>query len=481
VGSAAYGDEGPIAALATPPGESALALIRLSGRETIERLGELFSPKERLLKSPGYRIVHGWISAGGERIDEVLVSVYRAPRSYTGEEGADISCHGGPAPVKAILGALRKAGFRDALPGEFTFRAFMGGKLDLTRSESVMELVSAKTDRGLAHAARRLSGALEEEIRGIKRLLAEALAGVEIFLDYSEEDIETEEGSPENFPSRGLAEEALTRLKRLAASYRRERLYQTGALAVIAGLPNAGKSSLFNRLLGEDRSIVTELPGTTRDWIEGSLSFEGVPVRLADTAGLRASEESMDRVERAGVERSRKLLAEADLVLYVIDGSAGLRAGDRQFLGELAHGLAPNPAGPESPPRPLLILWNKIDIAPPPGALDSLSPLPAPLGISARTGEGLAELAAAAAAALEEAADAAGELSPGIATARQKELVDRCAAAVEEALALSAGGEPLDLIAPALREGVNALGEITGELSTADILETMFTKFCVGK
>jgi tRNA modification GTPase len=476
VDRAAYGDEGPIAALASPPGESALALLRLSGRGSLELLGGLFSQKKRLLESPGRRIVHGWICHEGERLDEVLVSVYRAPRSYTGEDGADISCHGGLVPAKAILGALKKAGFRDALPGEFTFRAFMGGKLDLTRSESVMELISAQTDRGLVNAARRLSGALEEEILGIKNLLAEALAGAEIFLDYSEDDIETEDEEPGNFPSRPLAEEALVRLKTLAASYHRERLYQTGALGVIAGLPNAGKSSLFNRLLGEDRSIVTELPGTTRDWIEGVLSLEGIPVRLADTAGLRASGESMDRAERAGVERSRELLAEADLVLYVIDGSAGITAGDRRFLPELVRNSE----------KTLLILWNKIDIAPPPpaAAFSFLSPLPAPLGVSARTGEGLTELAAAAAGVLERAAGtlpAAGTVSPGIATARQKELVDRSITAVEEALALSARGEPLDLIAPALRDGVNALGEITGEISSADILETMFTKFCVGK
>jgi tRNA modification GTPase len=366
----------------------------------------------------------------------------------------------------------------------------MGGKLDLTRSESVMELVSAKTDRGRARAVRRLSGALEEEIRGIKKLLTGALAGAEIFLDYSEDDLETEEGSPGEFPSRGLAEEALARLQGLAASYRRERLYQTGALGVIAGLPNAGKSSLFNRLLGEDRSIVTELPGTTRDWIEGALSFGGIPLRLADTAGLRASGEVLDRAERAGVERSRELLEEADLILYVIDGSAGFRDEDRRFLAELTGGPARDPlrdltsdplrdsAGPEAPSRPLLILRNKIDIAPP---LPPDFPLPAPLGVSARTGEGLAELAEAVTRALEEAAGTGGEASPGVATARQKELVDRSVAAVEEALALSGAGEPLDLVAPALREGVQALGEITGEVSSADILETMFSTFCVGK
>jgi tRNA modification GTPase len=366
---------------------------------------------------------------------------------------------------------LREAGFRDSLPGEFTFRAFMNGKLDLTRAESVMELVSAKTGAGRSRAVNRLSGALEREIRKLRDLLVQVLAGTELRLDYSEDE---GDAGGEGLPDRLLAEEALERFRELAASYRMERLYQEGALGVIAGRPNAGKSSLFNRLVKEDRSIVTDIPGTTRDWIEAWISLGGIPLRLADTAGLR---DSPDEVERIGVARSRELLAAADLVLYVIDGCAGFTGEDRRFLETLS--------GPGAPP--LLLLWNKADAAPPPAegtVLPEPGAAPSPvLAISAKTGDGVGALCAAMTALLESRNGGApeGNRTPGIASARQKQLVDSAAAAVKEALDLADRGEPLDLIAPLFREGVNALGEITGEVSTADILEAIFSRFCVGK
>jgi tRNA modification GTPase len=258
-------------------------------------------------------------------------------------------------------------------------------------------------------------------------------------------------------------------------------------LAVIAGRPNAGKSSLFNSLLKEDRSIVTETPGTTRDWIEAPVSIEGIPVRLADTAGLRGlpgdsacPPASLDPVEKIGIERSRELLAQADLVLYVIDGAAGITAEDRAFLGDFGRA-----AGKKTP---ALILWNKADVAAAPAMLSPAAEQGAAvLAVSAKTGAGIPALTAAIAGALT--ADAGDDPvynggtmhSPGIATARQKELVDAALAAVTETLLLAEKAEPLDLMAPLLREAVDSLGEITGEVSTADILETMFSRFCVGK
>ncbi|GHU72017.1 tRNA modification GTPase MnmE [Spirochaetia bacterium] len=532
---AAYGDDAPIAAFATPLAESALAIIRTSGGSSagspgsIELLSQVFSRPQKLLSAPGNSVVHGWIVENSNttdnsvtafrRIDEVLISVYRSPRSYTGEDGADISCHGGIAAAKAVMGALKAAGFRDALSGEFTFRAFMNGKLDLTRSESVMELVSAKTDQGREHAVNRLSGALEQEITGIKNLLVQVLAETEIYLDYSEDEfVGTASGTPGaatdeaagRFPGHAAAEEARVRLQALAASYRRERLYQEGALTVIAGRPNAGKSSLFNLLLKEDRSIVTEAPGTTRDWIEALVSIEGIPVRLADTAGLRDlladsagaySSAPLDPVEKIGIERSRELLAQADLVLYVINGAEGITAEDRAFLDEFGDDTDKKTS--------MLILWNKADIAIAPETLSlkkknfnrkvkeaaqskEAEQGAAVLPVSAKTGAGIPTLTAAIAGTLTAAAsgsplgntahDGGGmEHSPGIATARQKELVDAALAAVTETLLLAGKGEPLDLIAPLLREAVNSLGEITGEVSTVDILETMFSRFCIGK
>ncbi|MCL2233546.1 MAG: tRNA uridine-5-carboxymethylaminomethyl(34) synthesis GTPase MnmE [Treponema sp.] len=495
--AASYGDKAPIAALATPLAESALALIRTSGgghennQSAIELLAEVFSRPEKLRSAPPDSIVHGWITepdGAKKKIDEVLVSVYRAPRSYTGEDGADISCHGGIATVKAVMAALKKAGFREALPGEFTFRAFMNGKLDLTRAESVMEVVGAKTHRGREQAVRRLAGVLQKEVSAIKALLVEVLAGTEIYLDYSEDEffgsgaVASDEEAG-RLPERAIAEEAARRLRTLTELWRRERLYAEGVLAVIAGRPNAGKSSLFNYLIREDRSIVTDIPGTTRDWIEALISVEDIPVRLADTAGLRDIAQG-DEAEAIGIQRSLELLDRAALVLYVIDGVEGISAEDRDFFAkrkEAAIEPAAETEGRGSPPgQPILVIWNKADTAPPPSHIEEL---PGPLlAASAKTGQGIPELMRAIAALLEtEPTGVHTEDAAGPGTLRQKELIDTALAAVEEALALAAREEPLDIIAPLFRSAINALGEITGEVSGDDIFEAMFSRFCVGK
>jgi tRNA modification GTPase len=421
-------------------------------------------------------VVHGWILDKNEKIDEVLVSVYRSPRSYTGEDSADISCHGGIATVQGVMRVLHRAGFRDSLPGEFTFRAFISGKLDLTRAESVMELVSAKTDQARTHAVNRLSGSLEQEVLSIRNQLVQVLAGTEIFLDYAEDEFT---GTPDalddeaagRLPDRALLEEALARLRALAKSYRMERLYHEGALVVIAGRPNAGKSSLFNRLLKEDRSIVTDIPGTTRDWIEGWISMEGIPIRLVDTAGIREAEPGGD-IEKLGMERSRELLKDADLVLHVVDGSCRSETGDgMRFFPDFLPG----------DPKRILLVRNKIDLCSP-GAMPEQGE-GSSMRISAKTGWGIPELASAIAArlTLEIGGKEALGTSSGIGTERQKGLISVAIQNLEEALTLADQGEPLDLIAPLLGEGVNALGEITGEVSTADMLEVMFSRFCVGK
>jgi tRNA modification GTPase len=463
-GGYSYGDDSPIAAFATVPGNSALTLIRCSGKGTLELAEKIFSAPEKLRQTTGNTVLHGWIvTPNNEKVDEALISVFRAPKSYTGEDSMDISCHGGSAAGRGVMDALRAVGFRDALPGEFTFRAFMNGKLDLSRSEAVMELVSAKTDTARRYAINRLSGVLEQEINAIKKQLVAILSGVEIFLDYSEDETGADaDETAGRFSGRQGTEEALSRLRTLAQSWRRQRIYQDGILAVIAGRPNAGKSSLFNLLLKEERSIVTEIPGTTRDWIEAWIAIEGIPIRLADTAGLR--DESSDPVEKLGVERSRALLEEAELVIYLIDGAEGVTDEDAHFIQQ-------------PPSKPLIVLWNKADIAPPPPSCDAIS-------ISAKTGEGMAELTAAIVKTIGIQAETASNeetQDPALGSVRQKNLVEAAAAALEQALALAEQQEPLDLIAPLLREAVNSLGEITGEVSTADILQEMFSRFCVGK
>ncbi|MDR2419529.1 MAG: tRNA uridine-5-carboxymethylaminomethyl(34) synthesis GTPase MnmE [Treponema sp.] len=453
---ASYGDDAPIVALATPLAETALALIRSSGKDVLALLSTVFSRPKQLLTAQGNSVIHGWIvDTKGQRIDETLVSVYRAPRSYTGEDGADISCHGGIATVRSILRVLRGAGFREALPGEFTFRAFMNGKLDLTRAESVMELVSAKTDLAREHAVNRLAGSLKREIHDVKRLLVQVLAGTELLLDYSEDEGGAEDVA--GLPDRPLAEEALSRIHALAASYRTEKLYHDGALVVIAGRPNAGKSSLFNMLIKEERSIVTDVPGTTRDWVESFISIQNIPIRLIDTAGLHASS---DTVERLGIERSLSLLATANLILYLIDGVVGFTAEDAAFLRDHAD-------------RPLIVVWNKADRAP--------STMDDSIATSAKTSAGLNALCAAIAAALALPAGATQTKTAGIATERQKACIDAALSSLEEVLSLAGQQKPLDIIAPLLRDAVNALGELTGEVSTADILDVMFSRFCVGK
>jgi tRNA modification GTPase len=485
-----YGDDSSVAAFATIPGSSAITLIRCSGKDSIPKAASVFSAPEKLKEASGNTVIHGWIVSGGlttseasgqagERIDEVLVSVFRAPKSYTGEDGLDICCHGGPVVCKAVLRALRSAGFRDALPGEFTFRAFMNGKIDLTRSESVMELVSAKTETGRRHAISRLSGALEKEINEIKKLLVQVLSGAEIYLDYSEDEVtDDDDESAGKLPGADKAREILARLQKLSSSWKIERLYQEGVTVVIAGRPNAGKSSLFNAMLKEDRSIVTEVPGTTRDWIEAWVNIEGIPVRLVDTAGLR---DSADSVEKIGVERSRRMMDEAEIILYLIDGACGVTDEDRTFLKGYTTYSVPSHTGTLAKfgDRHLLV-WNKVDIKPVP-APHSLLPAPC-FSVSAKTGEGITELNSALVAAIQgQLKEAPEESAVALGTERQKKLVDTARAALEEALALAEKEEPLDLIAPLIREAVNALGEITGEVSTADILEEMFSRFCVGK
>ena len=406
-----YTDLSPIAALATAPGPAALAIIRTTGSGSIDLLARVFSRPNALREAPGNTIVYGWIvkekgegeasplapvrrpqvglgsyatplsggqppatppvpSGGTEycagsgiesgaatntqssvaahsRIDEVLVNVYRAPRSYTGEDGADIICHGGSAAPKAVLDTLFRAGFREALRGEFTFRAFTNGKLGLSKAESVLEMVEARTDKARENAVARLSGVLETEIDAIKQNLVIALAALELALDYSE--LDGIEDAPEGIPERALITDALVRLETLAAAYRSQRLYNEGALVVIAGKPNAGKSSIFNLLLKEERAIVTPIPGTTRDYIEATLDISGIPVRLIDTAGLR---KEASEIEAEGIRRSRMLMDEADLVLLVKDGTEDApNPGDSPRLPGTAPSPGDSPLAGGQPPR----------------------------------------------------------------------------------------------------------------------------------
>jgi tRNA modification GTPase len=441
----------PIAAPATALGHAALAVIRTTGDGSVELLSRLFSAPHRLRSAAGNTSVYGRIidPQSGERVDEVIVLVFREPASYTGQESAEIMAHGSPAGVERILGLLYGVGFRRAEPGEFTLRAFLAGKMDLTEAEAVQEVVSASTQKAHALAMHRLSGALHQRIDALKSELVEVLAGVELGLDYPDDEVEVPE-----LPVRRIAE-VRERIGRLSETFDTGRIYQEGALCAIAGPTNAGKSSLFNTLLREDRSIVSEQHGTTRDYIEAPLSLDGLPVRFVDTAGLRIT---AGEIEEEGIRRSRNVVEAAALVLYVVDATVGLTEEDRRTMS--TH------------PR-FLGVWNKTDLtdaAPP----EDFHPL------SVATGAGMEEL-------LEEVRrrvlpeDVQAGSEPVIESTRQRDLLLRA----EESLGLvedgvDAGASP-DAIALDLQDAVNALGEITGEVSSADVLETMFSRFCVGK
>ena len=491
--SAGYTPEEPIAAIATALAPAALGIVRCSGKGVIELLAPLFSRPKALLEAAGNTIVYGWLTepaagqgAVGRRIDQVLVSVFRSPRSFTGEDMVEISCHGGPGMVTGILRLLTSHGFRAALPGEFTFRSFINGKADLTRAEAVQEIIAAKTDTSRGRAAGRLAGGLFQELDEIKSLLRETLAALEAEIEYPED----EEAIADAFDSSQL-EEARRRLASLCASWSCERLYQDGVRVVLCGRTNAGKSSLFNTLLKEDRSIVSDIHGTTRDWIEGWVSFGGIPARLFDTAGLR---ESDDEVERHGIQRTQDLTAEADLILYVVDSTVGLTEEDREFLENRRRAENPsdccgcddNRTGdkPTAGSPPLALVLNKWDKV----ALNSLSepgmdglPVDTVVRLSARTGQGTAQLVEEICRLLFRNISHAGAGQVGLGTERQKDCAQSALEAVVHGLEVAEEGYTLDAVVQDVEEALESLGEITGEVTTEDILDTVFSRFCLGK
>ena len=334
-----YAPEEPIAAIATALAPAALGIVRCSGKNCIELVSAVFSRPNALRAASGNTLVYGWIISGGAKIDEVMVSVYRAPKSFTGEDMIEISCHGGPGVVMAIHSLLLNSGFRQAERGEFTFRAFINGKADLTKAEAVQEIIDSRTGESRSRAAGRLAGNLFEEIDAIKKLIIDTLASIEVEIEYPED----EETIADSFDMQNL-KQAARRLEALGSTWQGEKLYQDGARVVLCGRTNAGKSSLFNAILKEDRAIVSDIEGTTRDWIESWVDFDGVPVRLFDTAGLRKTD---DVIEAHGVELTKNLSQDADVILYLADASAGLTQDDTAFLSECTE--------------PVVFILNKCD------------------------------------------------------------------------------------------------------------------------
>jgi len=451
-----------IAALSTPAGEGGIGIIRLSGPEAIPITLRLFRPaKDAPLEQPQpFKLYYGHIyrPGSGETVDEVLMSVMPAPHSYTREDVAEISAHGGTAPLRAILTLIMAEGARLAAPGEFTQRAFLNGRIDLTQAEAVLDTIRARTDAGLRAAQAVLEGELGRRVRVLRERLVELLSSLEAAIDYAEDDLTFL--TPEQIEA--TIADCRVEVTELISSHARGKLLREGAGTVIIGRPNTGKSSLLNALLGEARAIVTPVPGTTRDVIEEQIDLAGIPLRLIDTAGIRHTK---DAVERIGVERSRASLERADLVLLVLDRAKPLRKEDRELLALVSE-------------RPAIVILNKADL---PAAIsrDALSSDVPVVELSAATGAGLSELEGAMRDLL--LGPAVQSESPALANLRQREAAERAAVALEQA-ALSAGaGASEELLAVDLMAATAALGEITGEDAREDVIQNLFARFCVGK
>ena len=454
-----YVPDEPIVAIATALVPSALGIVRVSGRNCVELLSSVFSRPVALKNAEGNTILHGWILEKNEKIDEVLISVFRSPKSFTGEEMAEISCHGGVSIVQKVYSILLNAGFRAAERGEFTFRAFVHGKTDLTRAEAVREIIDAKTDRASFRAATRLSGGLFEEIERVRALIVETIADIQAEIEYPED----ENAIADSFnPQKIVRAEKI--LRELESSWKSEKIYQDGAKIVLAGKTNAGKSSLFNALLKEERAIVSDIAGTTRDFLESWVNFDGIPARLFDTAGLRKTD---DEIERRGVVLSKNLSQNADLVLYLVDAKMGICAEDEKFILDFLN---------ENPQKiPLILVFTKNDLV---SSIPNISFDCKIVSISARTGNGILELCACVKNALLNGESVETRFSLG--SERQKNAVSEALERIRHALSLPADFG-MDAVAQDLEDALDALSSVTGETTPDDILESVFSRFCVGK
>jgi tRNA modification GTPase len=484
-----------IAALATPFGSAALGVIRTSGPGVVETIAALTDREGVIVGAAGGTMLRAHIidSMTDGTLDDVMLGVFREPRSYTGEDAVEIYCHGSVPGIQAILALLYRSGFRPADPGEFTQRAFLAGKIDLTRAEAVQEIVSSHTVAGHEMALRRLGGSIENVINEVKQELIRIMAQVAVQLDYPDDEIDEVTIAPE--PVRTARE----RLATLAASYRTGRLYQEGVTIALAGRTNAGKSSLFNALLREDRAIVSEIHGTTRDYISSRIDLEGIPAEIYDTAGLRDTSEVL---EEEGIRRTRALVTGTDLVLYVVDAVVGYTDEDRRILEEIVATVGDD--------RRILVVLNKIDsfekpvdsTGIPPVGNDGSSEKPDDTvtsfdvrTISSDLNNSLLDTAERVSAITMQGIDrligrivttiVPGEQrktgAPVIDSLRQKNLLDRAVEALDEVIAGITAGVPVDAISVDLQEALHALGEITGEVTSEDILDAVFSGFCVGK
>lgn len=452
-----------IAAIATPPGTGGIAVIRVSGTDSFSIVQTCFRGKKKLADVASHSIVFGHITdKDGAAIDEVLLSVFRAPRSFTGENTVEISCHGGYTVTHMVLNRIVQCGARLAEGGEFTKRAFLNGKMDLSQAEAVIDIINAESALSVYAGENHLFGCLKHRVGEIREQVLDIISNILAVIDYPDEDID-EMKSEEILSSLRKAKEAAEQLIR---TYQTGKILKEGAKIVIAGKPNVGKSSLLNALLKENRAIVTDIPGTTRDVLEETLDIDGLKVQLLDTAGIR---ESGDTVEAIGIERAVEHIRSADLILFLADRSRPLSAEDFQLMEEIKEKKA-------------FVLLNKTDIE---ARLDeselrNILPDKPVYAISAKNFEGINELTEDIRKTVLE-----GELPQKdalyLTSQRHYEALSGCAAHLEAAISDLETGMYADIITIELESAVQALGEVTGMTVSEEVIGNIFAKFCVGK
>jgi len=462
--------EDTIAAIATPIGEGGISVIRISGSNALAVADRLFDGKRRIRDMASHTASFGNIidPHNNRRVlDEVVAVVFRSPNSYTGEDIVEISCHGGMLVTKSILNVLFEAGVRHANPGEFTKRAFLNGRLDLSQAEAVADIIQARTERAHRSSLDQLKGKLSKEIDAIRNDILNFCSLIELELDFAEEDIEL--ANRDDFANR--AGKVLRRLQELIESFNVGKVYRDGIKVVIAGKPNAGKSLLLNTLLQENRAIVTDIPGTTRDTIEESLNIDGILFRIIDTAGLR---ETNDPVESEGVQRTLQQIERADLALMIIDYSLNMSDEDIRYIDSILDKMNELDVDP-------LVVLNKIDITDGKQFVDTGKLLHYPfVKISAKTGEGVDVLK-------KQMVNLATHGKPYqegsvlVTNSRHRDALVRAKQSLELALASIKGEASGEFVSVDLRAALDALGEITGVVTTEDILNNIFSSFCIGK
>lgn len=446
-----------ICALATPPGIAGLAVIRCSGPHAFAICDGAFRGSTSVAAAADHTIHYGWWEHEGIRIDSVTCSVFRNPHSYTGEDVLEIGCHGGPHTTDQILRSLVSLGARPAEPGEFTKRAFLNRKLDLTQVEAVADLIHAQSRIGAQTAARQLAGGFTRRLAGLRQHLLDVCGLLELELDFSEEDVE--------FVDRtallGDLDHAINTASTMASSASSAEVLRSGYYVAVVGYPNAGKSSLFNALLDRDRAIVSEIPGTTRDYLEETIYLDGYTVRLFDTAGIRSTP---DTIELQGIRLTTSLIEQSNLVLVVNDVSQGVDHSD-PLVAELR---------PLVGPRPLIMLQNKVDLVDP----DILALRTEDVAISTLKGLGVASLRERLASYVRTSTEGINDV---LVNARQASLLRSIADSLRSARSGVEQGLSSDYIAVDVRAAIRALGDIVGETWSPDILDTIFSRFCIGK